>query len=326
MLLIDALTQQGIILDRSALELFMACPLQCKLDQDAGDRGDADADRPANVGTEFHRVMADYVTELLHAGERHNTDSLKALAVAGDARYQPELLHLAQLTGPRISIWIPGYIGHEVQCAYELPNFGPAGETVKLTCRMDYVKHGYGPGEIHIMDWKTGWGKSGFDFQAMFYAVVAWRKWAETTRVIWQPFHCRFGTLGKPHEFDEAALAEAEMVIKQAAMQYLQEEDWSPSPGMERCRWCRFQEKCDAERRFSEIDEFPVDFANATLKMKAEIKSRMAALKAYVKAHGPIQTDDGWWGVNVISLKPQFKLNKGTPGFLGEDEEENGDD
>ena len=320
-------TVPEIILDRSELGLYLSCPFQCKLNRE-GKPEDHDLSRPALVGIAFHAVLAEYVTELLQRGERSDPDALADLALAGPAKYQPDLLHLAKLTGPRLRIHRTAYIAHEQQYAYKIPNLGPAGETVVLTCRPDLVMYGEAPESLWLPDWKTGWGKSGFDFQAMFYSVVAWRAHEGIESVCWQPFHCRFGTWGPRFEFDAQRLAESEAIIQRAAMDYLIEEDWSPTPGMERCRWCPFTEKCGADRRFPEIDKNPEGFLQGFLKAEASVADMKKALVAKYNASGPIRHDGRKkWGVKPPSTRRTYGLyEEDDPECVGEPDEEAADE
>jgi len=288
-------------------------------------RPDADADRPANVGVAFHAVMAEYIDELLASGDSRSPEALCQLAVAADARYQPELLHLAKLTGARISIWQPSYVAHEKQFSYTLERFGPRGEDVVLSCRPDLGVRGYGKGEIKIVDWKTGWSRN-FGLQPMFYSVVTWRYIEDVEQVTWQPFYCRRGSWGKPYVYNLQDLEANEHIIKSAVGQMLTEEEWAPQPGFERCQYCSIKHHCNAERRYADIDTDRVAFAGATEKMQAEIADRIKTMKANVAANGPIQVDDHYWGVNVISQRATFKRNKGEPGYLGEEESEDADE
>ncbi len=285
---------------------------------------DFDADRPRNVGVEFHRIMEEYISELLNNGEARNPEWLKQLALAGDARLQPELLHLAKLTGARISVWLPSYIAHEQQYSYRITNMGPKGEDVVLTTRLDLVQRGNNSGEIRIPDWKTGWGKD-FHLQPMFCSVVTWRYIENVEHVTWQPFFCRKGTWGKRYEYDLEDLKNNELIVKQAVSQMLTEEEWAPQPGTERCRYCpaNIKQHCHAEKRYGDIDTDRTAFAGATEKLQTEVASRIAVMKADCEANGPIQVDDHYWGKDVINKRPSFKRNKGKPGWLGDDE---GDD
>lgn len=312
-----------IVVQRSELERHVSCPAQARFERDQP-IGDADTERLRDVGIAFHAIMAEYIDELLQSGQRHDPASLIALASAGDAALQPDLLHLAKLTGPRVSMYRPLHISHETQYAYNLAAYGPKGEDVVLTCCPDLVMQGNSPSSLWLPDWKTGWGKSGFEFQAMFYAVVMARSHEDIDEITWQPFFCRFGTWGPRHIFGPGEIDEAEAIIKQAIMQFLTETDWAPNPGSERCRICPYVERCDAERRFSDIEASAEDFARGTIKLEHELKARHDAMKAWVKGHGPIELDGQWYGANPMKEKVTYKWNKGSPGFLGEDEEAEG--
>lgn len=313
-----------IEIQRSDLELYLRCPLQYRLLKEHGDE-DHDANRPREVGIEFHRIMAEYISHLLASQQTRDPDELIRMAIGGNPRFQPELVHCAHLTAPRVGVWATQYINHEEKYAYVLPNFGPHGEDVALSCELDLCMYGDGPGEVRITDWKTGYGKTGFDFQAMFYVTVLAHSREGVDVATWQPFFCRFGTWGKREEFDAEKLHESEGIIKQAAMDFLSEEDWLPTPGAERCKWCAHWEECPVGHDAMGVEDDPVGYANATAMLKLELAKRMANMKAHVIATGePIQTDDGWYGVNVLSQRPQFGLNKGTPGYIGQDDDPDG--
>lgn len=330
--LLEALAKpKPITIDRSTLEVFLSCPLRCHLQQTSRRAGIEDADKKhaARIGTAFHDVMNQYISELVATGERGSVELLSALALAGDARYQPELLHCAKLTGARFRFWRGSYIAHEKQYAYKLDGYGPHGEDVILTCRPDLVTWGDSTKEIVCIDWKSGWGE-GHDFQAMFYAVVLWKSIEGIERVTWRPFRCRKGMWGKPQIFGmgdsllETSLAEAECVIKSATMDYCQRdpedaEAWQPDPGFERCRWCEYVDHCTV-RIGADIEGNPEGYLGAVMMMEKELKEAKAHLTAYAKAHGPICHDGYWWGQNIISSRPTWKLNKGSPGYLGEEE------
>lgn len=309
-----------IIIDRSALEAFMSCPLRFKLRKEQP-IPDADRDRMALVGVEFHSIMEQYISELLADNERHNTENLVALASGGDARFQPDLVHCAHLTGPRVTIWATSYISHEKQYAYRLPKFGPRGEDVLLTCRPDLVTYGSDSSEVIVRDWKTGFGKTGFGFQSMFYSVVVWKAHEGIERIAWQPFFCRFGRWGKRDEYDVAQMAENENIIKTAVIQYLQEEDYAPNPGGERCRWCEYHKQCPVNDSYFDIDDTPTDYLQAYIKLGAGVKAMKKKLDAKAKATGPICLDGQWYGADPIRDRVTYRLNKGSPGYIGEEDE-----
>ena len=331
--LLEALAKpKPITIDRSTLEVFLSCPLRCHL-RETQPVEDADRKHAARVGQAFHDVMDQYISELVATGERGGVDHLSALALAGDARYQPELLHCAKLTGARFRFWRQSYIAHERQYAYTLPAYGPHGEDVILTCRPDLVTWGGSVKEIEIVDWKTGWGED-HAFQAMFYAVVLWRSIEGIERVTWRPFRCRKGTWGKPEVFGmqggfiETSLPECESIVKAAVMDYcrraesvLAEDDgWPADPGVERCRYCEYVRQCPADAE-SAIEVAPEAYLAFYLRDQQDLKNRAAELTAYAKANGPICHDGYWWGQNIISSRPTWKLNKGEPGYLGDDDE-----
>jgi len=343
-----------IRIDRSNLDTYLKCPLQAKAQiyaeiyERTGEGGmigdddkwwaqrldykasspefyrkviDADLDRPAQVGIEFHRIMAEYIEEMLNSGEGKKPEALEQLALAGDPRFQPQLLHMAKLTGPRIYVDVGTHIASEQQFGYTIDNMGPRGESVALSCRPDWVCRGYGPGEIRMPDWKTGWGRD-FGLQSPFYAVVASKFLSDIQQVTWQPFYCRQGSWGKPDVYDEKGLADAENIIKAAAVRMLGETDWNPTPGVERCRYCRIKGVCTAEKRYGEIDKDREGFARGTEKLQAEVADRIKVMKADFQANGPIQVDGHKWEVNPISQRPQFKITKaGQSSCIGEDDE-----
>jgi len=349
-----------IVIQRSELEEYLTCPLQgilCRIARKlAGGtelceveyyvlsrlgvkpeqviRADADLDRPAEVGTAFHAVLEQYIDVLLETHATHDAKELMTLAQDADAKYQPDLLHMARLTGRRLSIWPQSHICHEKQLSYRLPSdgvgafAGPNGESVALTTKPDYVAYGSDASELVCRDWKTGYRKDGFDFQAMFTSVVVARSMEGVARVTWTPFFCRFGSWGRPHTFaeessgfDDPSLSEAESSVKTAVRDFLAEDEWQPSPGMIRCRWCRHKAICDAARAFPELDADPENFCQTTEQLELALKDRKAAMKAYYEAHGPIRVEGGWYGVEVLAARPSFKRNAGTPGYLGEDSE-----
>ena len=100
-----------IEIQRSELELYLRCPLQYKLLKEHGDE-DHDRNRPHEVGIEFHKIMDAYLTYLLASQQTRDPDELIRLAVNGDPNYQPELVHCAHLTAPRIGLWSNQYISH----------------------------------------------------------------------------------------------------------------------------------------------------------------------------------------------------------------------
>ncbi len=310
-----------IIAQRSEVELQLLCPARARFQAD-GEVQDADANRMRDIGVAFHEVMKDYIQELVDARQAHDTPSLKALAAAAPAKYQPDILLLADLTGPRVRVRHMDYISHETQYAYVLPKYGPAGEDVALTCCPDMVTRGRQPNSLWLPDWKTGYLREGFDFQAMFSAVVMWRSLQDIEHVTWHPFFCRFGSWGPRFEFDEAQLAEAEIIVQQAIMDYLTENEWLPTPGERRCGWCPYTEKCDADRRFGDIGKSPEQFALATLKVEAELKDRVKAQKAWVHGHGSIVVDGQWYGETHLTEKVVCRWRKGEPptGGNGTDE------
>lgn len=323
---LKATKRAEIIIDRSALEEYLRCPA-CHKFRTESKAEDADLKAAANQGIEFHRIMDEYVTFLLTTGERRNADALKDLALDGTPAFQPALVEMATLTGQRVTIWTPEYISHEKQYAYRLVGFGPKGEDILLTCRPDLVLYGReGPEALYLPDWKTGRGRTGFEFQAMFYAVVLWRAHEQVKSVTWQPFFCRFGSWGPRLEYDEAALAEAECIVKRAVIDYLQEEEFAPTPGTERCRWCPYTEHCDADRRFPDLDKDPEGFLGAYIALQARLKDMGTALRAKAKAIGAIQLDDEYFGTKILSDRPQTKLHKGKPGYIGSDETEDAEE
>jgi len=322
---LKATKRHEIVIDRSELETYLRCPRCYHFGAEAKGE-DADLHRAANVGIEFHAIMADYISLLLSTGERRNPGALLDGALGGRADYQPELVEMATLTGQRVTIWTPEYIAHEKQYAYRMPGCGPKGEDVLLTCRPDLVLYGReGPEALYLPDWKTGRSKTGFDFQAIFYAVVLYRAHEQVKSVTWQPFFCRFGSWGQRFEYDEAALGEAENIIKRAVMDFLQEDEFAPTPGIERCRWCAYTELCDADRRFPDVDKDPEGFLGAYIALQARLKDMATALKAKSKAIGPIKGDDCFYGLKILSDRPQTKLHKGKPGYIGTDETEDGE-
>ncbi len=308
-----------ILVDRSSVETYLACPLQEHLDG-ITPRPDADLDRLANVGIEFHRIMHEYLDSLIAEGSWGDPERLIVMVRDGDPALQPDLNFCAKLTAPRIRIYPTSHLGHERQAAYRLEHFGPRGEDVLLTCRADLLSWGDEEGELRITDWKTGWKKSGHEFQAAFYATVHWRAIEGVTSVKWCPFYCRFGSWGRPYEFQEADIEEAEATVKAAVMKCLADDEHKPTPGLERCRLCRHQEVCPAQRTYGDIDADPKGFAAATEKLETELDHRKAAMKAYAEAHGPIKTEAGWWGVNPINQRPSFRFNKGGVDFMEADE------
>ena len=107
-------------------------------------------------------------------------------------------------------------------------------------------------------------------------------------------------------------------------IQYIQEDEWAPTPGYERCAWCPYTDLCPAERICADIEEDRVAYAEATGKVARELKARMKIMKADCEAHGPILLEKGYYGTNVISSRPTFGLKPGKPGYVGdvEDDEE----
>ena len=73
---------------------------------------DHDSNRPREVGVEFHKLMDAYLTYLPASQQARDPDELIRLAVNGDPNYQPELVHCAHLTAPRIGLWSNQYISH----------------------------------------------------------------------------------------------------------------------------------------------------------------------------------------------------------------------
>lgn len=288
---------------------------------------DRDANRMRDVGTAFHDVMREYISDLIATGTRSSPDMLADLALAGPARFQPDLLHCAKMTGPKFAIWPGSYISHEKQYAYRLEGYGPQREDVLLTTRPDFVAYGNNPRELRCPDWKSGWGMAGMDFQAMFVALILWKALEDIQKVIWIPLHARKGKWGKHYEFIDGAvapweenLADCEAVVKRAVIDYLTEDEWKPEPGYRRCQWCPYSDICPSPAMPEQLAEDPVAFADATAVVERNLKTRKLNIKAYTDAHGPLQTEDGWWGTTVMSQKPTFRLNKGTPDYLGEEE------
>lgn len=329
MKLIDALAKPAAItIDRSTLEDFLTCPLLAHL-RKTQPVEDADLKRLARLGNAFHDVMKQYVTEIVEGNLRGGVDHLKAIALAGDARYQPELLHCAALTGAKIHIWPQSYISHEKQYSYKLDRYGPHSEDVILTCRPDLLAWDGSVKAIDCIDWKSGWGE-GHDFQAMFYAVVIWKSIKGVERVTWRPFRARKGTWGKPTVFGlgdsllETSLPEAEAIVKSAAMEYMQclaMDRWTPDPGSERCQWCDHLSECPVEVGPNpDIRQDPEKFLAHYMKDQELRKKHAKLLTAYVKANGPIQHDGYTWGHWLLSQKPVFGLRKGEPCWAGQQE------
>lgn len=330
--LLEALAKPApITIDRSTLEDFLTCPLMCHL-KATQPIDDADRKRPARIGTAFHDVMNQYISELVATGERGSVDHLSALALAAPAQYQPEVLHCAKLTGARLHFNRQTYIAHEKQYSYKLDRYGPHGEDVILTCKPDLVTWGNSVKEIENPDWKSGWGE-GHDFQALFYAVVLWRSLEGIERVTWRPFRARRGTWGKPQVFGlgdgllETSLPEAEAIVKSAVIDYCQRDphdptEWKPDPGFERCRWCEYMVMCPGARS-TQIDKSPEEALAEYARLKQCLASRAKELTAHAKANGPICLNDGknkhWWGLGILSQKPMWGLRKGEPGYLGEE-------
>lgn len=308
-----------IVLDRSELELYLRCPLWCKQNRESP-IDDFDADRMKFVGIAFHAVMAEAIRCALEDGANF-AEALKGEAAGAPAHYQPDLNHLAGITALKFRPKRFNYISHERQYAYRLPQFGPKGEDLILTCRPDYVAHDEECEGLYLPDWKTGWGTEGFNFQAMFYSVVMWRSHENIKRATWQPLFCRRGAWGKRQVFDEPELEQAEIALKRAAMDYLSEDSWLPTPGSQRCRICPYVEKCDAHQRFGDIDKNPEAFLLGYMKLKEELGARAAALTAKVGKTGPISTDGHWWGASPFSSRVSFRLNKGAPDFMDDSED-----
>ena len=288
---------------------------------------DEDHNRMRDVGLAFHEVMREYIGDLLATGTRSSPDMLADLALAGPARFQPDLLHCAKMTGSKFAVWPGSYISHEKQYAYRLEGFGPKREDVLLTTRPDFVAYGNNPAELRCPDWKSGWGMAGHDFQAMFVALVLWRSLEDIRKVIWIPLHARKGKWGRHFEYIdgevapwEENLADCEAVVKRAVIEYLLEDEWKPRPGYQRCAWCPYADICPAPGVPEALAEDPVAYANATAVLERDLKTRKSNMKAYTEAHGPIQTEDGWWGTSIMSTRPSFRLNRGTPSYMGEEE------
>lgn len=311
-------TKPEIIIQRSEAQEHKRCARQAHFRQHRAVK-DADVDRLRNVGSAFHDIMRDYLSDLLATQQRADPDALRDRAASGPADLQPDLNWCAKLTAPRVGIWQVSYVSHETQYAYKVPNLGPHGETVVFTCQADLLERGDTPSEFRIRDWKTGWAKSGHEFQAMFYAVVIARSLENCKSVTWQPFYCRFGTWGRAEVFEPEDIDAAEGVIRGAAMDMLSDTTHDPNPGFERCRICAYVELCDASRRFADIETNPEAFAAGTQKLAEELKARYKAMTAYVKGHGPILLDGEWYGANPIKDRVTFRWNKGTPAFCEDD-------
>ena len=111
-----------IEIQRSDLELYLRCPLQYRLLKEHGDE-DHDANRPREVGTEFHKIMAEYLSHLLATGQTRDPDELVRLAVNGDPRLQPALVPCAHLTAPPIGLLSHQDLTPETTYASPLPMF-----------------------------------------------------------------------------------------------------------------------------------------------------------------------------------------------------------
>ena len=319
-----------ILLDRSELETYMLCPLMCKLRREQPIE-DTDLERMKFVGIEFHNILEQWMDEWLAADGYLDVSALVGLALNGDPRLQPDLQMLAKITAYKLRrLHRSDYISHEKQYGYRIKNFGPHGESLVLTCRVDALFRGGREGHYWIPDWKSGWGVENFGFQAMFYSVVIWRAIEDAISVTWQPLLCRRGSWGEKRTFIdgdnglEMNLVEAENVIKAAAMRYVLETEWKPTPGTERCRWCNYSEQCDAEKLCGDVDSDPEGFLLGTMKLIEQVDHRKDALKAKCQAVGPICADGKWYGADPIKSRIVYGINKTAPDMLVEPPAEKG--
>lgn len=272
----------------------------------------------ANTGSAYHKIMEDYITELIEINEGYNTESLLALAANGPIEFQPDLMELAHRSA-WFRIYPSQYFGHEIQVTARFPNCGPGGEDVDATCRLDLIQRARGnAATCEIIDFKSGWGgMSGSDYfswQALWNATCAHATWPEFETFRWKPYFCRRGFMGEALEYDEVGLRDARSICVAACMQLLTEQKWPAEPGSKRCHWCAYRNRCTFAKRKPNLDRNPASYALKTLHLEAELKGRKKALEEYVQGHGPLELPDGqYYGYSFFKDRPTCGLQKGEP-------------
>ena len=307
-----------VLLDRSTLERYAACPAQGLFAEKHPELCGGPA---ATAGQEAHEVIGWALGEWISSGEIP-ADNMEANARMARPDVQPDVLDsirpviwsITKLCRTRNPADILRYDGGEGERSGQLATeLLPATDTrghVLFTAEVDLLMATVAETVLRVIDWKTGRKDFTYTavagmFQAAAYSTLVHDNYPDVQRVEFQICQTRKNRWTAPVAFTKRDAADMRGRLLQAVeirRRALAVAETCPSnvdawPAAEKCRICPCLMQCpflDGTPR--KIASDPVAFARMQQIIDLQAAEDHKALAAWVDTHGPIEWDGGSYG------------------------------
>lgn len=302
-----------VIVDRSDLERFAACPFSGRASLDGLVQiGNA----MTNSGQEVHEAFSGAIKEYVESDRldmspkefvddvlgrlRHSRPDVQPDVLDAAERAVWKLSELVMTMNPRNVLKFDGGEGKlSGQLAIDLPECG-----IRYTSEVDFLHSGPSRKVLHVVDWKSGWkmhdaasNEKSFQFQT--HAALVFGNYPEIDAVEITTFNTRRSTMSRPIEFDRKRdLRNIMARIHTAGTAFMLNRtiplaDVPTWAAVEKCRICDARKLCP-KRPPNTVADDPGEFLKAYIAAAAKAEALKEELTEYVDAQGEdIVTPDG---------------------------------
>ena len=235
---------------------------------------------------------------------------------------QPMAIRHARHVADMLSEYHVNLIAVEQQVSLTVhPETAPSVPAVIVTMRYDLL--GSGKGNLHVMDWKTGFKRLTNDeaaesFQAVFGAWLAFQQepYKEINTLHWWYFETMWGTKAyarfeRNEEHPRLPGLTTEKAIQgrvMSAVDLFLNNCKDPWPLPYSCSWCDMIRFCPAANMDAkEIADDPKAFVDQLVAKTEMLKRQKAAATAWIKGKGPLTGTKVAWTRKI----PQVKFSAG---------------